>query len=129
MVFSSFEVLKTWSYIIRLLEFFLGKKKRWKYFNIYFCCCHCNSGRHEWEYSGRRRTKGWSCCFYGRAPKREYPKAEHPKSEKRLSNLSNSIVISKMLQSRGVLFATVNLPKARLYAPTFFINYLNTANE
>ena len=54
---------------------------------------------------------------------------EHPKSEKRLSNLSNSIVISKMLQSRGVLFATVNLPKARLYAPTFFINYLNTANE
>jgi len=30
----------------------------------------------------------------------------------RLSNLSNSIVISKMSQSRGVLFATVNLPKA-----------------
>ena len=64
---------------------------------------------------------------------------EHPKwsilrlstqnQKKRLSNLSNSIVISKMLHSRGVLFATVNLPKARQYAPTFFINYLNAANE
>ncbi len=50
-------------------------------------------------------------------------------SIQKLSILSNSIVISKMSQSRGVLFATVNLPKARLYAPTFFINYLNTANE